>query len=89
MILLLFGISFLIQTTSCTPYNPLNFPVYDVLRPSAEVTDNPHGYITVLDGVVTEITWINDVMSDGEFTIVDEDFMQWVYELKLTIKEMK
>ena len=89
MILIVSAICFLIQTNSCTAYNPALYPGYDVLNPSAEVQKNPIAYIDVKDGEIVNIEWVNESVEDGKYNLINDAFFQWAYELKQEIKKLR
>ena len=89
MILGLSVIVFLIQTNSCTSYNPALYPGYDVLNPSAEVQKNPIAYIDVKDGEIVNVEWVNESVEDGKYNLVNDAFFQWTYDLKQEIKKLR
>lgn len=88
-ILSLFAICYLIQITNCTAYHPGNFPSYDVLYPGEVVKENPIAHITVKDGEITDVDWQNEITKDGIYNLVNDEFLQWAYEMKLEIKRLR
>ena len=60
VMLALFVICCLIRITNCTPYHPGNYPSYDVLVPSEIVKENPIAFVTVMDGEIVDVDWINE-----------------------------
>ena len=89
MILGLSVIVFLIQTNSCTSYNPALYPGYDVLNPSDVVKENPIAYIDVKDGEIVNIEWVNESVEDGKYNLINDAFFQWTYDLKQEIKKLR
>lgn len=87
--LALFAICCLIRITNCTPYHPGNFPSYDVLVPSEIVKENPIAFIKVKDGEIIEVDWTNEVIKDGTYNLVNDEFLQWAYDLKSEIKRLR
>ena len=88
MILAAFVICGLIQTNSCTSYNPALYPSYDVLYPGEAVQKNPRGYFTIKDGAMMDLEWTGEI-EDGEYIIIDENMSQWIGDLKQEIKRLR
>jgi hypothetical protein len=89
VMLALFAICCLIQTTNCTPYHPGNFPSYDVLVPSEIVKENPIAFIKVENSEIIKVDWTNEVTKDGTYNLVNDEFLQWAYDLKSEIKRLR
>lgn len=87
--LALFAICYLIQITNCTAYHPGNFPSYDVLNPSDIVKENPVAFIEVESGEIIRVDWTNEITKDGTYNLVNDEFLQWAYEMKLEIKRLR
>ena len=89
VMLALFAICCLIQTSNCTSYHPGNFPSYDVLVLSEIVKENPIAFVTVMDGEIVDVDWINETTKDGIYNLVNDEFLQWAYELKSEVKRLR
>ena len=74
----------------CTQYNPSFYTGYDILNPSAAVRANPLGMLETAEGGY-EIQWDEGVVpsSENSYFIVDQNFINWVYELKEEIKRLR
>ena len=87
--LALSAICYLIQLNNCTAYHPGNFPSYDVLNPSDIVKENPVAFIDVKDGEIIKVEWTNEEIKDGTYNLVNDEFLQWAYELKTEVKKLR
>ena len=87
--LALFAICYLIHLNNCAAYHPGNFPSYDVLNPSEIVKENPIAFIEVKSGEIIKVDWINETTKDGTYNLVNDEFLQWAYEMKLEIKRLR
>lgn len=83
-IILLIFVSFFLS--SCTAYNPSMYPSYDVLNPGPEVRLNPIGFVT--PGTMIEVDG-KKVEAAETYTVVNDAFMMWVFELKEEIKKLR
>lgn len=78
----------MLSASSCSKYNPALYPSYDILNPGEAVRRNPIAIAVIkADGQIE--MYKDTLVGPGNYFIVDEAFMMWVFELKEEVKKLK